>query len=100
MTDSNLQPNQTERKFPFRLVTLCRLHSVPFRQKRQSLFGHCQKLECLPGLNMAALDNKQQGGGDDDDYGGTWSAVKNENDPEVCLNISPRNISKDTICPD
>uniref|UniRef100_A0A915JWE6 SAM domain-containing protein n=1 Tax=Romanomermis culicivorax TaxID=13658 RepID=A0A915JWE6_ROMCU len=31
MTDGNLLSNRMERKFPFRLVTLCRLHSVPFR---------------------------------------------------------------------
>uniref|UniRef100_A0A915LCN5 Uncharacterized protein n=1 Tax=Romanomermis culicivorax TaxID=13658 RepID=A0A915LCN5_ROMCU len=31
MTDGNLQPKGTERKFPFRSVTLFRLHSVPFR---------------------------------------------------------------------
>uniref|UniRef100_A0A915J8E1 Uncharacterized protein n=1 Tax=Romanomermis culicivorax TaxID=13658 RepID=A0A915J8E1_ROMCU len=35
MTDGNLQPNPTEQKFPFRSVTLCRLYSVPFRQKGQ-----------------------------------------------------------------
>uniref|UniRef100_A0A915J4F8 Uncharacterized protein n=1 Tax=Romanomermis culicivorax TaxID=13658 RepID=A0A915J4F8_ROMCU len=35
MTDGNLQQNPTERKFPFRSVTLCRLHSVPFRRKMQ-----------------------------------------------------------------
>uniref|UniRef100_A0A915JWW5 Uncharacterized protein n=1 Tax=Romanomermis culicivorax TaxID=13658 RepID=A0A915JWW5_ROMCU len=34
-TDGNLQPNRTERKFPFGSVMLCRLHSVPFRRKRQ-----------------------------------------------------------------
>uniref|UniRef100_A0A915L4I3 Uncharacterized protein n=1 Tax=Romanomermis culicivorax TaxID=13658 RepID=A0A915L4I3_ROMCU len=29
MTDGNLQPNRTQRKFLFRSVTLCRLYSVP-----------------------------------------------------------------------
>uniref|UniRef100_A0A915JZZ4 Uncharacterized protein n=1 Tax=Romanomermis culicivorax TaxID=13658 RepID=A0A915JZZ4_ROMCU len=37
MTDGNLQPNRTERKFLFPSVTLCRLRSVPFRRKRQKL---------------------------------------------------------------
>uniref|UniRef100_A0A915J3D1 Uncharacterized protein n=1 Tax=Romanomermis culicivorax TaxID=13658 RepID=A0A915J3D1_ROMCU len=32
-TNGNLQPNRTERKFPFRSVTLCRLHPVPFRSR-------------------------------------------------------------------
>uniref|UniRef100_A0A915KY10 Uncharacterized protein n=1 Tax=Romanomermis culicivorax TaxID=13658 RepID=A0A915KY10_ROMCU len=35
MTDGNIQPNRMELKFPFRSVTLCRLHSVPSRRKRQ-----------------------------------------------------------------
>uniref|UniRef100_A0A915KCL5 Uncharacterized protein n=1 Tax=Romanomermis culicivorax TaxID=13658 RepID=A0A915KCL5_ROMCU len=35
MTDGDLEPNPTERKFPFRLVTLCRLPSIPFHRKRQ-----------------------------------------------------------------
>uniref|UniRef100_A0A915KMD1 Uncharacterized protein n=1 Tax=Romanomermis culicivorax TaxID=13658 RepID=A0A915KMD1_ROMCU len=36
MTDSNLQPNRTEQKFPFPSVTLCRLHSVPFRSAEKA----------------------------------------------------------------
>uniref|UniRef100_A0A915KDW9 Uncharacterized protein n=1 Tax=Romanomermis culicivorax TaxID=13658 RepID=A0A915KDW9_ROMCU len=35
MADGNLQHNRTEQKFPFCSVTLCRLHSVPFRRKKQ-----------------------------------------------------------------
>uniref|UniRef100_A0A915HJ22 Uncharacterized protein n=1 Tax=Romanomermis culicivorax TaxID=13658 RepID=A0A915HJ22_ROMCU len=37
MTDGNLQLNRTERKFPFNSVTLCRLHSVPFRCVRKGI---------------------------------------------------------------
>uniref|UniRef100_A0A915J9C9 Uncharacterized protein n=1 Tax=Romanomermis culicivorax TaxID=13658 RepID=A0A915J9C9_ROMCU len=38
MTDSNLQPNRTEQKFPFPSVTLCRLHSVPFRSAEKARY--------------------------------------------------------------
>uniref|UniRef100_A0A915JQ05 Uncharacterized protein n=1 Tax=Romanomermis culicivorax TaxID=13658 RepID=A0A915JQ05_ROMCU len=43
MTDGNSQPNRTERKFPFRFETLCRLHSVTFRSAEK---GNCVKAEC------------------------------------------------------
>uniref|UniRef100_A0A915HKT8 Uncharacterized protein n=1 Tax=Romanomermis culicivorax TaxID=13658 RepID=A0A915HKT8_ROMCU len=33
--DDNLHPNLTERKFLFSSATFRRLHSVPFRRKRQ-----------------------------------------------------------------
>uniref|UniRef100_A0A915HII6 Uncharacterized protein n=1 Tax=Romanomermis culicivorax TaxID=13658 RepID=A0A915HII6_ROMCU len=33
--DGNLQSYRTERKFPFRSVTLCQLHSVPSHRKRK-----------------------------------------------------------------
>uniref|UniRef100_A0A915KB65 Uncharacterized protein n=1 Tax=Romanomermis culicivorax TaxID=13658 RepID=A0A915KB65_ROMCU len=39
VTDGNPQPNRTERKFPFRSVTLCRLHSIPFRSAEK---GECR----------------------------------------------------------
>uniref|UniRef100_A0A915I5Q1 Nucleoside phosphorylase domain-containing protein n=1 Tax=Romanomermis culicivorax TaxID=13658 RepID=A0A915I5Q1_ROMCU len=32
---NTVNSNGTERKFPFRLVTLCRFYSVPIRRKRQ-----------------------------------------------------------------
>uniref|UniRef100_A0A915K8B3 Uncharacterized protein n=1 Tax=Romanomermis culicivorax TaxID=13658 RepID=A0A915K8B3_ROMCU len=35
-TNSNLQPNQTKRKFPFRSLTLCQLHFGSFRFIRKS----------------------------------------------------------------
>uniref|UniRef100_A0A915HX09 Uncharacterized protein n=1 Tax=Romanomermis culicivorax TaxID=13658 RepID=A0A915HX09_ROMCU len=38
MTDGNLQRNWTKRKLPFRLVTLCRLHSVPLRSAQEGKY--------------------------------------------------------------
>uniref|UniRef100_A0A915KQP9 Uncharacterized protein n=1 Tax=Romanomermis culicivorax TaxID=13658 RepID=A0A915KQP9_ROMCU len=40
MTDGNLQPNRTERKFLFRSEMLCRLHSVPFGSAEKSKFNN------------------------------------------------------------
>uniref|UniRef100_A0A915L734 Uncharacterized protein n=1 Tax=Romanomermis culicivorax TaxID=13658 RepID=A0A915L734_ROMCU len=39
-TDGYLQPNCTDRKYPFRSVTFRPLHAVPFRPERQSSNGN------------------------------------------------------------